>query len=222
MLFTAIILFLLTAASSFAQGQSNPLFPSHTFTIRPPEPCDESCISTICTTPESCTPCGTGQCTAGEECGTWAGKANHCCIQPYNFSPTESKLLCSDVSEYLSKLDVTASSAAGQQPKTYTADTCPSGEVIAAYEVFGDIKGGNLTCCDRGKDVVIVDGDTLSLPGSLLCIDELSAGAAMDKSEDKGGDDTMESGEKNGGNRMKSADWFVAVAAFVAYMYMTI
>ncbi|EPS40374.1 hypothetical protein H072_5817 [Dactylellina haptotyla CBS 200.50] len=213
---TAILL-LGTFSTAFTQS-TNPLFPSHAFTIRGPEPCDSDCQSTICTTEGYCTPCGSGICIGTEECGTWVGKANHCCIQPFNFDPSGTKLKCSDAAGYLSALDVT-SAGAGAQPKTYTADVCPSGEVIAAYEVFGDIKDGNLTCCTQGQDVIILESGTLSVPESILCVDEVSAGASgSGGSGGTGSEGKSGSGGStpNGGSGPRLGGWLLLGSIVVA------
>ncbi|KAK6340017.1 hypothetical protein TWF730_001794 [Orbilia blumenaviensis] len=197
---------LLTALVPFAAAQvSNPLFPAHIFTIRAPEPCDQACQDIICTQPGSCTPCGSGQCTVGEECGTWAGKPDTCCIQPYNFSPSSDKLKCSDVASFLSSLDPQNPPSGSGTPKVYSAETCPSGEVIAAYAVFGEASG-NLTCCERGKDAVVIESSTLSVPESVVCVNELSAGASSgNKNAGGNGSGT------NGSGRVAAGVWLVAV-----------
>ncbi|KAK6523043.1 hypothetical protein TWF281_002465 [Arthrobotrys megalospora] len=205
---------LLLGVIPFATAQaSNPLFPAHIFTIRAPEPCDQSCQDIICTQPGSCTPCGSGQCTTGEECGTWAGKANTCCIQPYNFSPSGEKLRCSDVASFLSSLDPKNPPSGSGTPKTYSAERCPSGEVIAAYAVFGEASG-NLTCCDRGKDAVVVESTTLSVPEAVLCVNELSAGASSGNKNTggNGGEGTAGGNDnKNSGGKLVAGVWLLAV-----------
>ncbi|KAK6331234.1 hypothetical protein TWF696_003294 [Orbilia brochopaga] len=155
-------------------GQS--LFPSHAFTIRAPEPCDDDCRATICTTEDYCTPCGTGLCLGQEECGTWAGRENHCCIQPYIHGGA---LRCSEVSNFLSNLDVNATS--NEKATVMTAERCPSGQVIASQSPFGG-NGGNLTCCAGGKDAVIVESGTLSVPETVICVDELKGGSGSSSS----------------------------------------
>ncbi|KAK6519906.1 hypothetical protein TWF506_000201 [Arthrobotrys conoides] len=196
---------LLLFYTPFAASQvSNPLFPAHTFTIRAPEPCDQSCQDIICTQPDSCTPCGSGQCTYGEECGTWAGRANTCCIQPYNFSPSSPKLKCSDVSSFLSSLDPKNPPGGSSMPKVYSAETCPSGEVIAAAAVFGE-EQGNLTCCERGKDAVVVESSTLSVPETVVCVNELSAGASSGNKNGGG------NGGANVGGKLELGGWILVV-----------
>ncbi|KAK6497006.1 hypothetical protein TWF481_001985 [Arthrobotrys musiformis] len=211
-------IFLATASLVVSQG-SNPLFPSHIFTIRAPEPCDKDCQEALCTRADSCTPCGSGQCLFGEECGTWAGTPNTCCIQPHNFSPTSSeKLKCSDVSAFLAAVDPKNPPSGSSTPKIYNADLCPSGEVIAAYAVFGGADG-NLTCCERGKDAIIIDSaETLGVPETVLCVNELSAGASPGKKDtdgsgnkDAGGNGTGTGSGTNGAERVVFGAWLVVV-----------
>ncbi|KAF3923870.1 hypothetical protein ABW21_db0207831 [Orbilia brochopaga] len=203
--FFKIALVLLTSASNIniVTAQAASQFPAHAFTIRKPEPCDANCQASLCSIEDYCKPCGSGQCTGREECGTWAGKADHCCTQPYVH---EGPLLCSDVSSFLSTLDV-SSAAAGSKGTVITAEQCPSGQVVAAYSAFGENKNGNLTCCSAGMDAVILESEgILSVPEEVLCIDEVSGSTSSGSgSSSSGGGGSSDSGSSAGGASTNAA-----------------
>ncbi|RVD87128.1 uncharacterized protein DFL_005371 [Arthrobotrys flagrans] len=98
-------------------------------------------------------------------------------------------------------------------------------EVIAAYAAFQE-DSGNLTCCERGVDAVVVESGTLSVPEAVVCVKELSAGASNgNKDTSTGGNgngNRTVTGGKDGVNsagRLASELWLIAVG-FVAIVYI--
>ncbi|KAF3935359.1 hypothetical protein ABW19_dt0209817 [Dactylella cylindrospora] len=193
MLSTTLLLTFPFLTSHLATAQQVFGFPTNTFTIRPPEGCDKQCKDTLCTIPGVCLPCGTGMCTGDEECGTWAGNENYCCLH-YGFTTDGSKPVCSNYKDYLEGLDI-GDSSAGSRPTVREGAACPTGEVVAAYHVDATWGQGNLSCCPADKDAVVMQGEEYGIAIDVLCVPALGERGGGGPDEDLSGGENDENGD---------------------------